>query len=193
MAFNERSRSDLQKAVDDILTILDYDVTDQHFDRTPERVAEWLIAMAQNGDPDEGAKLLEVVFTETAPSSLVIVGPIAYRSMCAHHMLPVTGKAWVGYLPDEHVCGLSKLERLVDFYAHQLTVQERVTTQVADTVYEALKPKGCMVVIRATHGCMTFRGVKNNDVLTTTSAVRGLHESSTSARAEFLSLIWEPR
>jgi GTP cyclohydrolase IA len=187
--FNDDDRFVISSFVVGILSELGYDPDDQHFQRTGARVTEWLTDLAKNASEAEGAKLLEVVFTETAPSNLVIVGPIAYRSMCAHHMLPVTGRAWVGYLPDDHVCGLSKLERLVEHYARQLTVQERVTNQVADTLISSLKPKGCMVVIKATHGCMTFRGVKNNDVLTTTSAVRGLHETSASARAEFLALM----
>jgi GTP cyclohydrolase I len=188
---NDDDRFVIASFVTGLLTELGYDTDDPHFQRTPYRVTEWLTRLAKNASEEEAAKLLEVVFTETAPDNLVIVGPIAYRSMCAHHMLPVTGQAWVGYLPDVHICGLSKLERLVDHYAHQLTVQERVTNQTADTIMESLKPKGCMVVIKATHGCMTFRGVKNNDVVTTTSAVRGLHKDSASARNEFLLLMKE--
>jgi GTP cyclohydrolase I len=104
-------------------------------------------------------------------------------------MLPVVGKAWVGYLPSDHICGLSKLGRLVEYYASQLTVQERVTKQIADFVESQLKPKGCMTVIRAAHMCMSFRGIRDGDAVTATSAVRGLFKESDSARAEFLSLI----
>lgn len=183
------TEDDLEYDVGTMLTSLGYyNETDPHFGRTPERAAKWLHSFKRHTQ-DEGDKLLEVVFPEDAPDSLVIVGPVEFRSMCAHHLLPVVGKAWVGYLPEDGICGLSKLARLVDYYAHQLTVQERVTNQVADAIERTLKPKGCMVVIRATHMCMSFRGILDGVAETTTSAVRGLHKESDSARSEFLSLV----
>jgi GTP cyclohydrolase I len=177
----------MQTAVSMLLSELGYDLDDPHFQRTPERVAE---AMTGFGKArfDRAADILDVTF-EDGFSSLVLVGPIAYTSMCAHHLLPVQGKAYVGYLADGRICGLSKLARLTDHYARQLTVQERVTDQIADALEEHLKPKGCMVVIRAVHGCMAIRGVQDGDAQTTTSAVRGLHKESDSARSEFLALV----
>lgn len=176
-------------AVRELLESLGYDLSDQHFRKTPERVAAYLNEFRKNGNPDTVANLLNVKFDEGDYEELVMVGPVRYISMCAHHMLPVTGSAWVGYLPDKHVCGLSKLERLVDHFARQLTVQERVTAQIADALQEHLKPRGCMVVIRAAHGCMTVRGVLDPGALTKTSAVRGLHKDSEAARMEFLTLM----
>jgi GTP cyclohydrolase I len=178
---------DLTIRVNQILHTLGYNLTNPHFERTGRRVATWLADFSNHLEvtPD----LLEVVFPDVVPNTLVVVGNIEYRSMCAHHLLPVTGLAWVGYLPEKGICGLSKLNRLVEYYATQLTVQERVTSQIADAIWEGLKPKGCMVVIKAEHSCMTFRGIRQPGSLTSTSAVRGIHETSYNARQEFLSLI----
>jgi len=177
----------LEKAVQSILKELGYK-PDEHMKRTPARVAEWLMDF-EAVDLNGAGRILEVVFPENVPGSLVIVGPVEYRSLCAHHLLPVNGKAWVGYLPDDGICGLSKLARLVEYFATRLTVQERVTNQIADAIEEFLKPKGCMVVVSATHMCMSFRGVRDGDASTVTSAVRGVHETSDNARSEFLSLM----
>ena len=178
----------LEAAVREILHQLGYPV-DPHFERTPERVATALTEFAAH---DTGShrvgEILEVTF-EDSYSSLVLVGPIRYISMCAHHVLPVTGEAFVGYLADKRICGLSKLARLVEHFARQLGVQERITDQIADALQEHLEPQGCMVVIRARHGCMAIRGVEEPDAVTTTSAVRGLHQDSANARNEFLQLI----
>lgn len=180
----------LRQAVREMLEALGYDLSDQHFSRTPQRVTDVLLGYAKNGSPEAVKSLLEVKFIEEgAISSLVLEGPISYTSMCAHHMLPVTGTAYVGYLPSSAVCGLSKLARLVYHFAEQLTVQERVTQEIADALVEHLKPEGAMVVIRAVHGCMSMRGVRERSTQTTTSAVRGLFKDSAAARAEFLSLI----
>jgi len=174
--------------IEGILTLLGYNLQDPHFLRTAKRASDVLWAYHSNGDEAAAEKLLDVQF-DADYDSLVMVGPINVTSMCAHHMLPVTGQAWVGYLPDGRVTGLSKLSRIVGHYAHQFTVQETVTQQVANALDAYLKPKGAMVVIRAEHGCMSLRGVREPEALTTTSAVRGVFKNEDSARAEFLSLI----
>lgn len=174
----------------ELLYCLGYDITDQHFLRTPERAAEVLLGFAKNGDPEDVKRLLEVKFLEERTiDSVVIEGPISYDSMCAHHMLPVTGIAYVGYLPNRHVCGLSKLARVTYHFAKQFTVQERVTQDIADALEQHLTPLGTMVVIEALHGCLSMRGVKERDTKTVTSAVRGVFKESPASRAEFLSLI----
>jgi GTP cyclohydrolase I len=183
----------MQAAVRELLRSLGYGqqetAEDQHFERTPERVTESLLRFARRETYEvDVAQLLEITF-EDAYSSLVMVGPSRYESMCAHHLLPVVGEAYVGYLADKRICGLSKLAKLVDLYARQLTVQERVTDQIADALMRHLEPLGCMVVIRAQHGCMTIRGVSDPGTFTTTSAVRGVHKDSANARSEFLSLV----
>lgn len=178
----------LQQHVAAILELLGYDLTDQHFLRSPERISKVWAAFTKNGSDSEAASLLDVVFDDEH-DSLIQVGPISVISMCAHHGLPVRGEAWVGYIPDKRITGLSKLARLVHHYAHQLTVQERVTQQIANTLQGALEPLGTMVVIRAEHGCMTLRGVREPNALTTTSAVRGVFLTDSSAKEEFLRLI----
>jgi GTP cyclohydrolase IA len=181
---------DIADAVAVILGKLGYDINDQHFQDTPSRVTKMLLEFEKNGGAEVVGKLLEIAFIEKgAISSLVLEGPISYTSMCAHHMLPVTGHAWIGYLPSEKVCGLSKLARITYHFAQQLTVQERVTQEIADALDEHLKPEGAMVVIRAQHGCMSIRGVKEREARTTTSAVRGVFKESAAARNEFLSLM----
>lgn len=181
---------ELKGAIADILESLGYDLNDQHFLRTPERAAEVLWSLRRNGNPDFVKSLLEVVFTEDSViDSLVLEGPISFDSMCAHHMLPVNGVAYVGYLPDKHVCGLSKLARVTHHFAKQYTVQERVTQQIADALVAYLEPRGAMVVVTAKHGCMTMRGVRERETDTTTSAVRGVFKDSASARNEFLQLM----
>lgn len=184
------SKQRISDAVYEIIGSLGYDRNDQHFLRTPERVAEVLLGFRKNGDPQQVKKLLDVQFTEPgAIDSLVLEGPIDYISMCAHHMLPVEGVAYVAYLPDRAVCGLSKLARVVEYFAAQCTVQERVTQEIADALMEHLIPRGAMVVVRAKHGCMSVRGVRQPDCKTATSAIRGVFKDSAAARNEFLQLM----
>jgi GTP cyclohydrolase IA len=175
-----------------ILQQLGYDKNDQHFEKTPARVAKLLLEFAKNGEDSHAEEILSVAFDDEH-DALVQVGPIRVVSYCAHHMLPVTGWAWVGYLPDQRVCGLSKLARITHHYAHQLTVQERVTQQIANALEAHLKPKGVMVVIRAEHGCMSIRGVREPISQTVTSAVRGVFREESDARSEFLSLMSEAK
>lgn len=184
----------IEHHVGQILDNLGYDRNDQHFARTGYRVAQVLLGFKKNGSSSEAAELLERKFIESGSiSSLVLEGPIRYTSMCAHHILPVSGWAWVAYLPSQYVSGLSKLARLVNHFARQLTVQERVTQEIADTLEHYLHPLGVMVVIRAEHGCMKYRGVQEPCSMTTTSAVRGAFQRSQAARSEVLMLIRDPQ
>jgi len=185
----EKSKT-MQAAVVMLLESLGYDVNDQHFKRTPERVAKALTEFAaidKEVEYAEVAALLGVEFDDEH-DSMVIVGPTRVQSFCAHHMLPFTGHAWVGYIPDEKVVGLSKLSRLVHYYARRFTLQERITQQVANALYEHLAPLGVMVVIDSNHGCMQMRGVQEAHATTVTSAVKGEFLMDGSARAEFLRL-----
>lgn len=123
---------------------------------------------------------------------MVLVRDIPFYSMCEHHLVPFFGMAHVAYIPaaDGRICGLSKLARLVDVYAKRPQVQERLTSQVADTLVKELKPQGVIVVLEAEHLCMSMRGVKKPGSKTTTSAVRGIFQSSQKTREEALSLIF---
>lgn len=122
---------------------------------------------------------------------MVLIRDIPLYSVCEHHLLPFLGKAHVAYIPGKHgrICGLSKIARVVDVYAKRPQVQERLTSQIADTLVEHLDPQGVLVVIEAEHLCMSMRGVQKPGAVTTTSAVRGIFERNPATRAEAMSLI----
>ena len=125
---------------------------------------------------------------------MVIVKDIHFASICEHHLAPFIGRGHIAYIPkDGRIVGLSKLARLVDTFARRLQVQERLTSEIADTLFEVLKPVGVMVVMEAEHTCMTVRGVKKPGALTITSAIRGGFRKDPRTRAEFLSLVRSPR
>jgi GTP cyclohydrolase I len=157
--------------------------------RTPARVAAFY-AEVLAGAADDPAAHLDVQF-ELGHREMVMVRDIPFSSLCEHHLVPFIGRAHVAYIPgpDGRITGLSKLARLVDAYAHRLQVQERLTTQVAETLVERLNPAGVVVVIEAEHLCMTMRGVKKPGSLTVTSAVRGIFEHDAASRAEAMAFI----
>lgn len=154
---------------------------------TPDRVLRaWLEQTNRPGDPDT---LLRVQFDATSYDEMVLVGPIPLASICEHHLLPFTGHAWVGYVPNgKGVVGLSKIARLVEHFAKQPQMQERMTAQIADNLNFHLDPLGVGVVVRATHTCMTLRGIQKPGSLMTTSSMLGLLRDDAAARAEFLRL-----
>jgi len=157
--------------------------------KTPFRVAKMYeeIFAGMHEDPKE---LFTVTFDEHH-EEMILVRDIPFYSMCEHHLVPFFGMAHVAYIPrmDGRICGLSKLARLVDVYSKRPQVQERLTSQIADTLVEILEPQGVIVVMEAEHMCMSMRGVKKPGSKTTTSAVRGLFKRSQATRSEALSLI----
>ncbi len=156
---------------------------------TPERVAEMFEEVFAGIGQDPGEHLC-VTFNE-GHQEMVLVRDIPLYSMCEHHLVPFMGRAHVAYIPGKsgRICGLSKLARVVDTYAKRLQVQERMTSQIADTIVEHLEPTGVMVVIEAEHLCMSMRGVQKPGAITTTSAVRGVFERSMATRSEAMALI----
>jgi len=159
--------------------------------RTPERVVRSLEFLTAGYEQNLGAVINGAVFAETY-SEMVIVRDIEVYSLCEHHLLPFFGRAHVAYIPDGRVIGLSKLPRIVDIFARRLQVQERLTTQVAGAVDEALSPLGVAVVIEAAHLCMMMRGVQKQNSQTLTSSMRGVFLSDQRTRAEFIELIRVP-
>ncbi|MDR2196703.1 MAG: GTP cyclohydrolase I FolE [Coriobacteriales bacterium] len=157
---------------------------------TPRRVAR-MYAEVFSGLTEDPAPLFDRSFGENH-NELVLVKDIPFYSICEHHLVPFFGLAHVGYLPgaDGRICGISKLARLVDIFARRPQVQERLTSQVADTLVEQLNPDGVIVVIEAEHLCMSMRGVRKPGSKTTTSAVRGAFKTSQKTRDEALSLIF---
>jgi len=154
---------------------------------TPARVARMYEEMFAGLHLDP-ARHLETTFPEDY-DEIVLVRDIPFTSMCEHHLLPFTGVAHVGYLPDGRVVGLSKLARVVEEVARRPQVQERMTQTVADMLEEKLGTKGAAVVIESEHSCMALRGVRKSGTLTVTSSLRGIFRSSPASRAEILSLI----
>jgi len=129
------------------------------------------------------------MFPAEGHHGMVVLANIEFASMCAHHMLPYTGVAHVGYIPKEYVCGLSKIARAVEHYAHRPSIQETLSAKIATFLWEQLEPTGVMVIVEAQHMCMALRGIKKPGHLTITSEVRGVFEDDGPTRAEFMSLI----
>jgi len=155
-------------------------------ERTPERIArDWPELF--EGYNYEVKDILNKTFSAEGFDEIVIVST-DFVSTCEHHILPFRGRAWVGYLPDKSIVGLDKIIKLVWMFSRRLQNQERITTQVADAIWNTIKPQGVMVVLKATHGCISLRGTNANSE-TTTSAVKGIFMKDTDTRDEFLQLV----
>lgn len=155
---------------------------------TPKRVARMYEDFLSGMSADAGDVLKTIVGERH--QEMVIVKDIPIFSICEHHLLPFSGLAHVAYIPrGMNVTGISKLARVVDIFSRRLQIQERLTTQVAETIEKNLEPEGVLVIIEAEHMCITLRGVKKPGAVTVTSAVRGLFETNPATRAEAMSLI----
>lgn len=172
-----------------LLEGLGLDPTDPRIRDTPDRVARMYDEIFA-GLLVDAADVLDVVFEEHH-DEIVMVRDIPFSSLCEHHLVPFVGKAHVGYVPNRkgQVTGLSKLARLVDLVAKRPSLQERITSSVADTMVDALDPRGVMVVIEAEHFCMTMRGVRKPGAVTVTSALRGTMREDPRTRAEAMALL----
>lgn len=182
-------RARIERAVREILLAIGEDPDRDGLLRTPLRVAE-MFSEVFVGLQEDPATHLTVRF-DADHDEMVMVKDIDLVSLCEHHLVPFIGKAHVAYIPgdDGRITGLSKLARLVDGFARRPQVQERLTTQVADTIDQVLSPKGVLVVIEAEHLCMSMRGVRKPGALTVTSAVRGLFKTNPATRAEAMAFI----
>lgn len=169
-----------EAAVADLLTALGRDITSEHLADTPRRVAASLLEM-----------LTPLPFTMTTfPNDdhydeLVIVRDIPFHSLCEHHLLPFRGVAHIGYVPGDRLVGLSKLARVVELFAKDLQVQERLTQQISGYLIEHLSPRGVGVVLQAEHLCMTLRGAQAAGSVTTTTAFTGVLSKDTAMRRQF--------
>jgi GTP cyclohydrolase I len=178
---------DAEDAAARLLVALGADLDDPGLRDTPRRIARAYAEL-----------LTPVPFNPTTfPNDegydeLVVVRDIPFQSLCMHHMLPFQGTAQIAYLPGERIIGLSKLGRVVDMFARDLQVQERLTTQVADWLEQELAPRGVGVIVEAEHLCMSMRGVQKPGALTVTSALRGAVKDDARTRQEFLSLTSSP-
>ncbi len=155
---------------------------------TPGRAARALEYLTSGYQQDPKTVLNNAIF-ESTMDEMVIVRDIELYSMCEHHLLPFIGKCHVGYLPQGHVVGLSKVARLVDMFARRFQIQENLTTQIAESIMELVEPAGVGVVIEARHLCMMMRGVEKQGSQMTTSCMLGAFRTNSQTRSEFLSLI----
>jgi GTP cyclohydrolase I len=184
---NEVDVARIEKAVLEILTAVGEDVDREGLQGTPGRVAR-MYAELLSGMREEPKKNMSSVFTENY-NEIVLLRDIPFYSMCEHHLMPFIGRAHVAYMPDGKVLGVSKLARVVECYARRLQLQERLASQIADTLMDGLKPKGVAVVLEASHSCMTIRGIKKPGSVMVTSALRGIFLRDSRSRSEVLGLI----
>ena len=174
-----------------ILKELGEDVRREGLGRTPERVAKALRFLTSGYGKDVKDILNDALFIENY-DEIVLVKDIDVFSLCEHHLLPFVGKCHVAYLPAKKIIGLSKIPRLVEMFSRRLQVQERLTTQIAQTLQDVLQPRGVAVVIEAMHLCMVMRGVEKQNSRAVTSAMLGAFRERPETRAEFMELI-KPR
>jgi GTP cyclohydrolase I len=192
MAKIHRLKTSENQAKDAVRTLLAWagdDPNRQGLRDTPSRVVraykEWF--KGYDEDPEE---LLQRTFDETAGyDEIITLRDIPFQSFCEHHLAPITGVAHVGYLPKGRVVGISKLARVVDTFARRLQIQERLTAQIADVIETVLQPEGVAVVIKATHGCMTTRGVHKHGAGMVTSRMLGVFRDNAATRHEFMTTL----
>lgn len=178
----------LESMVERILGELGEDASREGLARTPKRVAKSLryLTSGYQQDPD---KVLNGALFSVCYDEMVIVRDIEIFSLCEHHLLPFFGRCHVAYLPNRKVIGLSKIPRLVDVFARRLQVQERLTTEIAQTIMEKVRPRGVGVIIEARHLCMIMRGVEKQNSVAVTSAMLGSFRNDAQTRNEFLNLV----
>jgi GTP cyclohydrolase IA len=193
MASDKRKLTDpvdkprIAAAVREILLAVGEDPDRDGLRETPERVARMYEEMF-GGLRTDAAVVLRKTFVQKY-DEMVLVKDIGFESMCEHHLLPFLGKAHIAYLPNGRIVGLSKLARLVEVLAHRPQVQERMTEHLADLVCQELDARGVGVVLEASHTCMSIRGVRKVRSMCTTSAMRGVFQSNSATRSEFMALI----
>ena len=173
--------------VSEIMKVLDLDLADPNLRETPQRFARMYLEIFQGLDGDNEPEM--TMFPNVNEfKDMVAMTDITFYSMCCHHLLPFWGRAHVAYIPTDQIVGLSKLARMVAYYARRPQIQERMTTEVAAAMEREIQPAGAMVVLEARHLCMEMRGVEKPGTWTTTSAVRGAF-TSRATREEFLDLL----
>lgn len=178
----------LQQLCTQMLTVLGEDPKRSGLEHTPARVAEALKFFTK-GYHENVEDVLNGALFPIEYDEMVIVRDVDVYSLCEHHLLPFFGKCHVGYIPDKHVVGLSKIPRVVEVFSRRLQVQERLTVQIAETLKETLHPLGVGVVIEARHLCMMMRGVQKQNTLAVTSHMLGVFRKQQQTRDEFLKLI----
>ncbi|MGQ9675305.1 MAG: GTP cyclohydrolase I FolE [Chloroflexota bacterium] len=184
-------RARIEAAVKDILEAIGEDPAREGLAGTPRRIAEMYQELFDGIDKDPREELM--VGFEEGHHEMVVLRDIPFHAMCEHHLLPFFGVVHVGYIPNGRVVGISKIARVVEILARRPQLQERFTSQIADTLLEALQAQGVAVVTEAEHLCMTMRGIKKPGSMVITSATRGVFRRKAATRAEFFSIIGNER
>lgn len=183
------SREEAEAAVRTLLLWAGDDPTRDGLIETPSRVAKAFKEYFRGYDQDPEA-ILQKTFEETEGyDEMVVLRGIRFESHCEHHLAPIVGRAWVGYIPNGRVVGISKLARVVDAFAKRLQIQEKMTSQIANIIDDVLQPQGVAVVIKAEHHCMTTRGVHKPGTDMVTSRMLGVFRDNAITRQEFMSLV----
>jgi GTP cyclohydrolase I len=185
----ERDRSAAEAAVRQILNHIGEDPTREGLARTPARVVQAYEFLTRGYGQDPKDAINGALFTEEDYQEMILCRDLDFYSLCEHHLLPFNGKAHVAYLPNRHIVGLSKIARMVEIFARRLQVQERMTTQIAHTIMEEIKPLGVAVVLEAEHLCMRMRGIEKQNSYVTTSAMLGRFRTHVETRQEFMNLL----
>jgi GTP cyclohydrolase I len=183
-----RTDGAIARLVDQLLKELGEDTFREGLERTPERVEKALRFLTGGYHMKVEDVFNEALFVEDY-DEMVVVKDIDYFSLCEHHLIPFFGKAHIAYMPRKKIVGLSKIPRLVEMFARRLQVQERLTTQIANTLNEVLQPRGVAVVMEAVHLCMIMSGVEKQNSKAVTSAMLGAFRDRPETRAEFMELI----
>ncbi len=185
--FSDRGRA--EDAIRNLLRHIGEDPEREGLEKTPSRVVSAWEFMTRGYSEDPRAVINEALFTEQEYQEMILCKDVDFYSMCEHHLLPFFGKAHIAYLPNRRIVGLSKLARMVEMYARRLQVQERMTTQIAQTIMEVIEPLGVAVVLEAEHMCMRMRGVEKQNSRVTTSAMLGVFRKNVETRQELMTLI----
>ena len=178
----------LEESYRQVLEELGEDASRDGLKDTPKRAAKAMRFLTK-GYKEDPCEVINSALFESSYDEMIIVKDIELYSLCEHHMLPFIGKAHVAYIPKGKVVGLSKVARLVETFARRLQIQERMTTDIADTIMKCTNAKGVAVVIEAKHMCMMMRGVEKQNSVMATSAMRGVFKDDIKTREEFLKLI----
>ena len=181
----------MQETVRKLLSQLGEDPEREGLKNTPRRVEKAMKFLTSGYQADVDGIINDALFTVDY-NEMVIVKDIDFYSLCEHHLLPFFGNCHIAYVPDGRVIGLSKIPRLVDVFARRLQLQERLTSQIAETILEKIRPKGVAVVVEGTHLCMSMRGVEKQNSFAVTSAMHGIFRDNARTRMEFLELIRRP-
>ncbi|MBV8774729.1 MAG: GTP cyclohydrolase I FolE [Deltaproteobacteria bacterium] len=186
---NTHDRKSAEDAVRNILRHVGENPEREGLARTPSRVVQAYEYLTSGYAQDPKQVINGALFTEEQYQEIILCRDVDFYSLCEHHLLPFIGKAHVAYLPNRHIVGLSKIPRLVEIYARRLQIQERLTTQIAQTIMDEIKPLGVAVVLEAEHLCMRMRGVEKQNSYVTTSAMLGRFRTHLETRQEFMNLL----